>query len=85
MHLDLHNVATDFAILGLHKTLGHPLRQFCKCVKIIHFSCEIVFGQLLWPFGDFHLVTLATTALRVPMKLFYCYIKLKQLKLPGKF
>ena len=47
MHLDLHNVATDFAILGLHKTLGHPLRQFCKCVKIIHFSCEIVFGQLL--------------------------------------
>ena len=34
------------------------LGNFCKGVKIIHFSSEIIFGQLLWTFGDFYLVTL---------------------------
>ena len=34
------------------------LGSFCKVVKIIHFSCEIIFGQLLFPFVDFYLVTL---------------------------
>ena len=34
------------------------LGNFCKGVKINHFSCEIIFGQLLWTFGDFYLVTL---------------------------
>ena len=34
------------------------LRQFCKGVKINHFSSEIIFGQLLLTFGDFFLVTL---------------------------
>ena len=32
--------------------------QFCKGVKIFHFSSAIIFGQLLWRFGDFLLVTL---------------------------
>ena len=31
---------------------------FCKDVKIYHFSNEIIFGQLLYTFGDFFLVTL---------------------------
>ena len=33
--------------------------NFCKGVKIIHFSSEIIFGQLLQTFGDTCLVTLA--------------------------
>ena len=32
--------------------------NFCKGVKINHFSCGIIFGQHLWTFGDFFLVTL---------------------------
>ena len=34
------------------------LGNFCKGVTIIHFSSEIIFGQLLLTFGDFYLVTL---------------------------
>ena len=34
--------------------LGH----FCKFVKIFHFTSKILFGRLLWTFGDFLLVTL---------------------------
>ena len=30
------------------------LGNFCKGVKIIHSSIEIIFGQLLWTFGDFY-------------------------------
>ena len=33
--------------------------NFCKGIKIFHFSIEIIFGQLLKTFGDFVLVTLA--------------------------
>ena len=32
--------------------------NFHKVVKIFHFSCDIIFGQLLWTFGDLFLVTL---------------------------
>ena len=35
------------------------LGNFCKGVKIIHFSSDTIFGQLLYTFGDFYLVTLA--------------------------
>ena len=31
----------------------------CNFCKISHFPGEIIFGQLLWKFGDFYLVTLA--------------------------
>ena len=34
------------------------LDNFCKGVKIYHFSSEILFGQLLLTFGNFILVTL---------------------------
>ena len=34
------------------------LGNFCKRVKIIHFSSETILGQLLQTFGDFYLVTL---------------------------
>ena len=33
------------------------LVNFCNGVKIYHFSSEIIFGQLLYTFGDFFLVT----------------------------
>ena len=29
------------------------LGNFCKGFKILNFSSEIIFGQLLWTFGDF--------------------------------
>ena len=38
--------------------IAHILGNFCKGVKIFHFSSAIIFGQLLWRFGDFLLVTL---------------------------
>ena len=41
-----------------HQFLGN----FCKVVKIIKFSSETIFGQLIWTFGDFYLVTLITMA-----------------------
>ena len=34
--------------------------NFCKDVKIYHFSSEITFGQLLLTYGNFFLVTLVT-------------------------
>ena len=34
------------------------LGNFFVCAKIFNFSSEIIFGQLLWTFGDFSLVTL---------------------------
>ena len=34
------------------------LGNFCKDVKIYHYSMEFIFGQLLKTFGDFFLVTL---------------------------
>ena len=37
------------------------LGNFCKGVKLIHISSEIIFGQLLQTFGNFYLVTLPTT------------------------
>ena len=44
----------------------HILGNFCKGVKIFHFTREILFGQLLQTFGDFLLVTLvATTTTKV--------------------
>ena len=42
-------------ILTKSRTL---LGNFCKGVKIIHFSCGIIFGQLLQTFVNFFLVTL---------------------------
>ena len=38
--------------------IAHILGNFCKSVKIFHFSSEIIFGKLLQTFGDFLLVTL---------------------------
>ena len=39
------------------------LGNFCKGVNIIHFSSEIIFGQLLLKFGNFYLVTLLTVTI----------------------
>ena len=38
----------------LHTLLGN----FCKGIKIVHLSSGIMFGQLLYTFGEFLLVTL---------------------------
>ena len=46
--------------LNLVSSMQSPtfLGNFCKVVKIYHFSSEIIFGHLLQTFGDFFLVTL---------------------------
>ena len=53
----LGNFEMLLATLNLHKSLTF-LRNFCKGVKIYHFSSKIIFGQVLWKFGNFFLVTL---------------------------
>ena len=53
----LGNFLKPLAAINLPKSLTF-LGKFCKDVKIIHFSIEIIFGQLLSKFGDFYLVTL---------------------------
>ena len=55
--LDFGQLLKPLAAINLPKTSPF-LGNFCKGVKIYHFSREIVFGQLLWTFGDFFLVTL---------------------------
>ena len=54
------NFSKPVATISLSKSPGF-LGNFCKDVKIFSFSSEIIFGQLLWTFGDFLLVTLMTT------------------------
>ena len=56
---NLLDFSKPVAIISLPK-LPTFLGNFCKGVKIYHFSSEILFGQLLWTFGDILLVTLAT-------------------------
>ena len=53
----LGNHSKPVATIFLPK-LPTLLGNFCKCVKIYHFSSEIIFRQLLSTFGDFLLVTL---------------------------
>ena len=58
--LDFGQLFKSLAIINLPKS-STLLRNFCKVVKIYHFSIEIVFGPLIQTFGDFFLVTLLTT------------------------
>ena len=53
----LGNFSKPLATISLPKSLAF-LGNFCKGVKVYHFSIEIIFGQLLQTFGDFYLVTL---------------------------
>ena len=55
----LGNFLKSLAAINLPKSLTF-LGNFCKGVNIFHSSSEIIFGQLLWTFGDFFLVTLIT-------------------------
>ena len=48
----LGNFLKSLATINLSKSLTF-LGNFCKVVKIYHFSSEIIFRQLLWTFGDF--------------------------------
>ena len=48
----LGNFLKPLAAINLPKSPTF-LVNFCKGVKIYHFSSEIIFGQLLWTFGDF--------------------------------
>ena len=56
----LGNFLKPLAAINLSKSPTF-LGKFCKGVKIFHFSSEIIFGQLLWTFGYFLLVTLVVT------------------------
>ena len=48
----LGNFLKPVATINLPKSFSF-LDNFCKGVKIYHFSSEIIFGQLLQTFGDF--------------------------------
>ena len=58
--LDLGNFLKPLATINLPKS-PTVLGNFCAGAKIFNFSSEIFFGQLLWTFGDFSLVTLSTS------------------------
>ena len=57
IYVTLGNFLKPLAAIILPKSPTF-LGNFCKGVKIYHFSIEIIFGQLLLTFGDFFLVTL---------------------------
>ena len=56
------------------------LGNFCKVVKIFHFSRKIIFGQLLKTFCDFLLVTLMTShILDISLRnLFYVWVTIRE-------
>ena len=47
-----------------------PTFNFCKGVKIFQFSSEIIFGQLLWTYGNFFLSHCSLSHAQTPTK---CY------------
>jgi len=53
----LGNFLKPLAPINLPKS-PTVLVNLCVGAKIFNFSSEIIFGQLLWTFGDFSLVTL---------------------------
>ena len=63
VHIDSSQRDQTWRFFALWATINLPksptfLGNFCKGVKIFNFSSKIIFGQLLWTFGDFFLVTL---------------------------
>ena len=65
IYCTLGKFSKPVAIIILPKLLTF-LGNFCKGVKIINFSREICFGQLIETFGDFLLVALPTTSRSLP-------------------
>ena len=45
--------------------IAHIIRQFLLGLEIFHFSSEIIFRQLLKTFGDFLLVTLQLSLMKI--------------------
>ena len=45
--------------------IAHIIRQFLLGLEIFHFSSESIFGQLLKTFGDFLLVTLQLSLMKI--------------------
>ena len=64
----LGNFLKLLATINFHKSPPF-IGNFCKGVKILDFSSEIIFGQLLQTFGDFFLVTLLATLFRMSREL----------------
>ena len=59
------------------------LGNFYKGVKIIHFSIEIIYGQLLLTMGDFYLVTLPCpegSFIYLECKLLLCYCPFREMR-----
>ena len=63
------NFLKPLATINLPKSLT-VLGNFCVGAKIYHFSSEIIFGQLLWTFAHFSLVTLSVI---INFRLFFPY------------
>ena len=60
IYLNLGMFSKPLATINLSKSRSF-LGNFCKGVKIINFTSETIFGQLLKTFGNFYLVTLLST------------------------
>ena len=60
IYLTLCNFSKHQAAINLPKSTTF-VGNYCKGVKILAFSSEFIFGQLLWSFGNFILVTLLPT------------------------
>ena len=63
IYLILGNFSKPVGTMSLPKYTTF-IGNFCKGVKIFHFSSELIFGQLLQTFGNFLLVTLDVIAKR---------------------
>ena len=59
----IDQIGLFIALWATFQSLWQQLAKFCKGVKICNFSGEIIFGQLLWTFGNFLLVTLIVVRL----------------------
>ena len=59
----LGNFLKPLATINLLRS-ATSLGNFCVGAKILNFSSETIFGQLLWTFGDFSLVTLISNLVR---------------------
>ena len=70
MFCNLGNFFKPLATLNLPKSLTF-FGNFCKGIKIYHFSSEIIFGQLLQTFDDFYLVTLISAEIKKFLSLYF--------------
>ena len=79
IYWNLGNFSKPVATISLTKSTTF-LGNFCKGVRIFYFSSEIIFGQLLYTFGDFLLVTLLLLLTIIGEKLTHFFVVIKSVE-----